>query len=99
MKVRITRQAEADLEAIAEWIGRDNPGRAISFVVELLAKCQSLSEFPDRFPVHRKLRGRLVRKMSHRGYVILYFRLAGRVEIVHVVHGARDVEALLDGED
>lgn len=51
---------------------------------------------PDRFPVYRELRGRIVRKMSHRNYVILYIRLADSVEIAHVVHGARDLEALLD---
>lgn len=95
MKVRITRQARIDLEAIAEWIGQDDPQRAISFVDELLARCRSLSEHPDRFPVHRELRGRTVRKMSHQDYVILYVRLADRVEIVHVVHGARDLDALL----
>ena len=94
MKVRITRQAEADLEAIAEWIGRDNPARAISFVDGLLERCRSLSDHPDRFPVHRELRGRIVRRMSHKDYVILYFRLADRIEVAHVVHGARDLEAL-----
>ena len=71
MKVRITRQAEADLEAIAEWIGRDNPGRALSFIDELLARCHSLAEHPDRFPIYRTLRGRTVRKLSHQNYVIL----------------------------
>lgn len=96
MRIRITRQAQVDLEAIAEWIGRDNPARAISFVDELLARCRSLSEHPDRFLVHRQLGGRVVRKMSHGDYVILYVRLADQVEVVHVVHGARDLEGLLD---
>jgi toxin ParE1/3/4 len=95
VKVRITRQAEADLEAIAEWIGRDDPHRAIGFVDELLDRCRSLAEHPDRFPVYRELRGRSVRKLSHQNYVILYVRLADCVEIAHIVHGARDLEALL----
>lgn len=94
MKVRITLQARTDLEAIAEWIGRDNPKRAISFLDELLARCQSLSEHPDRFPIYRELRGRTIRKISHQDYVILYVRLADRVEIAHVVHGARDLDTL-----
>lgn len=94
MKVRITRQAQIDLEAIAEWIGRDNPRRAISFVDELLTRCRSLAEYPDRFPVYRELRGRLVRKMSHKDYAILYVRLADAIEVAHIVHGASDLEAL-----
>ena len=96
MKVRITRQAEIDLEAIAEWIARDNPVRAISFVDELLDRCHSLANYPDRFPSYGEIGGRTVRKMSHEDYAILYVRLRGRVEIVHVVHGSRDLEALLD---
>lgn len=96
MKVRITRQARADLEEIAEWIGQDNPARAVAFVDELLARCRSLAEHPDRFPIYRELRGRTVRKMSHRNYVILYFRSADGIEIAHVVHGARHLEALLE---
>ena len=95
MKVRITRQAQIDLESIAEWIGRDNPVRAISFVDELLVRCRSLSDHPDRFPIHRTTRGNVVRKMSHRDYAILYVHLADVVEVVHVVHGARDLEALV----
>ena len=35
--------------------------------------------------------------MSHQNYVILYFRLTDRIEVAHVVHGARDLDALLDG--
>lgn len=99
MKVRITRQATADLDAIAEWIGRDNPLRAISFVAELLDRCRSLSDlsdYPDRFPIHRELRGETVRKLAHQHHAILYVRLADRVEVVHVVHGARDLDALID---
>lgn len=96
MKVRITRQAQVDLEVIGEWIGRDNPARAISFVDELLERCRSLAEHPERFPVHLVIRGRIVRKMIHQHYVVLYIRLADCVEVAHIVHGARDLEALPD---
>lgn len=56
----------------------------------------SLAEHPDRFPVYRELGGRTVRKMSHHDSAILYIRHADCVEVVHIVHGARDLEALLD---
>ncbi len=96
MKVRLTRQAQIDLEVIAEWIGGDDPHRAVGFIHELLDRCRSLSGHAERFPVYRQIGGRTVRKMSHRNYVILYFRSAKGIEIAHVVHGARDLEALLD---
>lgn len=49
MKVRITRQAEADLEAIAEWIGREYPARAIRYIDELLDRCRPWPSTPIAF--------------------------------------------------
>jgi len=55
MKVLITAEAEADLEAIGDYIARDNPARALSFVRELYQRecptfCVSLiwSMLPER---------------------------------------------------
>jgi toxin ParE1/3/4 len=47
MRFRFSRRAEADLEEIADYIARDSPTRAASFVQELRARCRQLSEFPD----------------------------------------------------
>lgn len=57
MKVRFTRSAETDLADIADWIARDNPARAITFIRELRAKCMSLADRPERFPVARTVEG------------------------------------------
>jgi plasmid stabilization system protein ParE len=55
VKVRFTASAEADLEAIVDWIAEDDPGRAASFVVELRGRCLSLADEPNRFPVARRV--------------------------------------------
>lgn len=39
MIVRITAEAERDLESIGDFTARDNPERAMSFLQELRAKC------------------------------------------------------------
>lgn len=53
MIVLITRQAEADLERIGDYIARDNPRRAISFIGELIANANAS---PKRHTVFRLCR-------------------------------------------
>jgi toxin ParE1/3/4 len=95
VKVRFTASAEADLQAIGDWIVEDDPGRAASFVIELRERCLSLADKPNRFPVARRTGGHVFRKLVHRDYLIFYRVLDDRVEIVHVLHGARDWAGLL----
>jgi plasmid stabilization system protein ParE len=92
MKVEISAPAAADLEGIADWIAQDDPRRAESFVAELVERGLSLSENPRRFP---EVGVGAARKLSWRGYVILYSVAEDRVDILRVVHGSRDWAALL----
>ncbi|WP_258889807.1 type II toxin-antitoxin system RelE/ParE family toxin [Sphingomonas sp. SUN019] len=50
MIVRFNAEAEDDLEAIADYIARDDPVRAVMFVREIRARCAHLPFFPERFP-------------------------------------------------
>lgn len=98
MKVKVTDRAQVDLDEIAAWIAADHPKRAVSFAEELWSRCQSLASRPERFPVVRSTRGRRIRKLSHHGYVILYFVMEDHVEVVRIVQGSRDWVALLEEE-
>lgn len=51
MKVLITAEAETDLEAIAGYIARDNPVRALSFIRELYQLCIEIADMPQAWPV------------------------------------------------
>ena len=95
MKVRFARSAEADLEAIGDWIADQNPRRAITFVGELRARCISLSQQPNRFPSVGRVAGHPLRKLSHGNYHIFYLVSTDRVNIVRITHGSRDWSALL----
>jgi len=93
MKVVLTQAALADLRDIGHWIALDNPERAVTFVRELGEKCLDLGEHPLLYPLAPEI-GQEVRKRRHQRYLILY-RIAGsRIEILHVVHGARDYRTL-----
>ena len=59
MRVRLSSEARQDLLAIGDYIARDNPPRAQSFVAELAAKCASLGEMPKAYPLARRARARI----------------------------------------
>ena len=49
--VEITATAEADLEGIGDYIARDNPARAVTFIRELYQCCMDLAEMPLAWPI------------------------------------------------
>ena len=96
MKVRLSRPAQIDLEEIGDWIGEDNPLRAISFLDELERRCRTLARFPRRYPVVLSMEGVEIRKRSYRRYVILYRVKDETVFVERIVHSARDWMALVE---
>ena len=90
MRFRFTRRAQADIEAIGDYIARDNPARAVRFIAELRAHCRSLTDFPEAAPLRPAL-GENVRMAVHGRYLILYAVRPDLVEIRRVVHGARNL--------
>ena len=95
MKVVLTAEALFDLEQIGDHIARDSPVRARTFVAELLAAARRIGETPQGFPLVPRFEGHRVRRRVHRAYLIFYRVEADHVSILHILHGARDYEALL----
>lgn len=95
MTVVFTQAAEADLERIADYIALDNPWRAATFVQELIDRCERLADAPQAFPLVPRYEGRGIRRRSYREYLIFYRVGVDQIEIVHVLNGAQDYEAIL----
>ena len=95
MKVVLSRNAEHDLEAISDWIARDNPARATSFVAELSKACMAFGRAPRRFPLVDRARDPTLRRRVYGNYLIFYDVGVTAVEILHVLHGARDYEQIV----
>ena len=95
MKVVLADEAERDLEEIGDWIARENPRRAVSFVVDLRECCLGLGEDPKRFQVIARYTNADVRRRVHGAYLIFYVVGRDAVSIIRVLHGARDFEPLL----
>lgn len=99
MIVEITHEAERDLEEIGDFIARDNPVRALSFIQEMRASCLSLADMPERFPIVPRYEARGVRRRRHGAYLIFYRVEPEKVIVLHVLHGARDHAVILFAPD
>ena len=95
MIVTLTSEAEADLEAIGDYIAKDNPDRAISFVEEIVARCLQLAQTPHAYAIVPRFAHLGIRKRTFGNYLILYRVLDDQVEVLHIVNAARDYDAIL----
>ena len=95
MIVHLTAEAERDLEQIGDWIARDNPARAVTFIEEIQRSCLDLAEFPERFPLVPRYESERVRHRAKGNYLIFYRIETAKVVILHVLHGAMDYSAVL----
>ena len=82
---------------IADHIAQDSAMRARSFVRELRQKASELADMPRAFPLVPRYEHHGIRRRPFRDYLIFYRIDDDRISIVHVMHGARDYEALLFG--
>ena len=97
MRVVITAAAKADLLAIRRTIEADNPSRALSFVEELLDRCLALADTPRAYPLVPRYERFGIRRCVH-GDDLIFYRLQPEViEVIHILQGARDIEARLFG--
>ena len=88
-------EAESDLDEIWWYIAQDNPDNADRFLDRLQERCWALADFPQMGTSRDDLKAGLRSHPCGR-YLIFYFPLEDGIDVVRVLHGARDVEALFD---
>lgn len=94
MTVRFRPEAEADIEAVMLYIAEDNPPAAIRWVDEIHGKCEKLGGMPGIGVTRPGVRKGL-RTFPVGNYLIFYQLVDTGVEIVRVLHGARQWRDLL----
>lgn len=92
MRLVFTRAANRDLAEIEAFIARDNIAAARRFVLRLLDACEALADQPRAY-AETKVQN--LRKRPIGDYLIFY-RVSGDIEIVRILHAARDWLHLLD---
>ncbi|HEY3660383.1 MAG TPA: type II toxin-antitoxin system RelE/ParE family toxin [Candidatus Udaeobacter sp.] len=101
-RLLVREKALADIEELGAFIARDNPAAATEVVRAIRLSFEQLAHMPRL--------GRIVRKVKTSGqirmwlspafpnYLIFYRELPDGVDIVRVLHGARDVHRILENE-
>lgn len=94
-RFRLRPAAARDLVAIRRYIALDNPRAAVGLLGQLLRTFQLLADAPRAGRLRNPRTG--LRTYPVGAYQILYRACPGGAEIARVVHGARDLRALLRG--
>ena len=99
MIVVLTAEAEADIEQIATYLAAQSPQSALKLVRELRVRCASLADAPRGYPLVPRYEHRGIRRRPFGNFLIFYRVGTDRIEVIHVLHGARDYERLLFPEE
>lgn len=97
MKVVVSRAAERDLDGVEAEIARFSPRRARTYLDELLDACERIGAAPLGYPLLPGHEEAGYRRSVHGNYLLVFRLRNDRVEIVRVLHGARDIERILGG--
>ena len=92
-RLLITPEAELDLIEIGLYISVDSPTNAERFLDKLHTTMQRLSEFPG-IGQRREELANSVRSFPEGNYLIFYTSVDDGIDVIRVLHGARDLRRL-----
>ncbi len=91
--------AEADPDAAAEYIHRDSPAYAATFVLRALKAGRSLSDFAERGRIVPEFKDKKIHEIFVQSYRLIYLVEDNRVSILALIHGRRDFRTAWDEKD
>jgi toxin ParE1/3/4 len=94
-QLRITVEAKGDLADIWWYIAQDNERAADVIIVKITQKFDELLVNPGIGRTRNDL-APMLRSVPVGKYLIFYRPIAEGIEVVRVVHGARDIESLFE---
>src|SRR5580700_10719235 len=96
---RLTRKAEDDIFEIWTHIAPENLDAADRLEADFFHACQRIADRPDLGHFRRDLTDKPVRFFAVRGtYLIVHDPASEPLEVLRVLHGARDVSRHLEAE-
>lgn len=91
--------AEDDLVSAAEYIHKDSPIYAASFVARALDAGRSLDSFAERGHIVPELNDDNIREIFVYIYRLIYRIEDGRISILALIHGRRDFQHAWDEKE
>ena len=100
-RIVVTRNADRDLDELFLYIGRTSPEAAVRFFDAAQATFAQLAAAPHLGgpPAFRASRLEGIRVWRVRGFerhLVFYRPIANGIEVVRVLHGARDIATLFE---
>jgi toxin ParE1/3/4 len=95
--IKLSR-AKADLAEIWDYIADDSEAQADAFIDTIDLKLRLLAEQPNIGRVRNELAENM-RSFPLGRYVIFYLVIPDGIEVVRVLHGARDLDAIFQPDD
>jgi toxin ParE1/3/4 len=95
--IKLSR-AKADLAEIWDYIADDSEAQADAFIDTIDLKLRLLAEQPNIGRERNELAENM-RSFPLGRYVIFYFVIPSGIEVVRVLHGGRDLEAIFQPDD
>lgn len=98
-----TPQAKRDLDELAAYISEDSPGAAMRFLQAAEAAFRQLAGMPQigsprSFGIPDLAKLRMWPIPGFRKHLIFYRPTEHGIEVLRVLHGARDIEAIFEEE-
>jgi toxin ParE1/3/4 len=89
VKVELAPEAEADLEAIALFIARDDPVAAVAWVDRLVERAHAIAKAPRAGRVVPEVGDPAIREVFLKSYRIIYRTEAHRILVLTILEGHR----------
>ena len=95
--IRYLPIAQDDLISIYDWIAKDSPGRALSFVEKIDKRIGALAQsaYLGRIPRHPRLKEYGYRVLILDSYLVFYKIRNLTIEIHRVIHASRNLDHLI----
>ncbi|MGC1304383.1 MAG: type II toxin-antitoxin system RelE/ParE family toxin [Caulobacteraceae bacterium] len=97
-RVTVTPRAEADLDEIWLHVAMDAPKAADRLIDQIVERCASLAAHPHLGPARPEIAPE-ARMLTIGDHLVLYRVRETGVDIVRVVHGARQLDGLFEDQD
>ncbi len=94
MQVEWTEPALEDMADIRDYIAEDSKENAYRFIERIFDAAAQLTDFPERGRHVPEAERSDVREVLYKDYRIIYLIKAEQVDILTVLHGARDLKRL-----
>ena len=94
MKIVWTEPAVEDLRELHAYIARDSETYASGFVERIILAADRLADYPKVGRIVPETNDENVRELLYQRYRIIYRLKGDSIEILSVIHGARDLEEI-----